>query len=274
MATTRYQRFDLHKNHLIWLDESIDDDNEDCYYTIVHLQCIASDLKTYTDADECIRFIETMKDRKTDIIISGSLGQNVVPRIHNMIQIDSIFIFCGIGERHKEWTREWSKIKGIFTEIMPVCKSLKRAAEQRQQNAISMSFITSDEQSDQLNSTFMDTCMLKLVLATIPFDDADVLDYVNYCRDLFVNNQEELNNIEQMKCKYRQETPIWWYGRRNFLYYTLNHGIRLLDCDILIRMGFFINDLHRQIEELHKAQKNKEIFTVYRGQGLSEKEFE
>ncbi|CAF1051582.1 unnamed protein product [Adineta ricciae] len=273
IKATGYQRFDLHKNHLIWLDESICDDNEDCYYTTAHLRSIACDLKSYSNVDECVLFIETMKDRKVYIIISGSLGQKVVPQIHDMSQIDTIFIFCGIEQRHKEWTREWSKVKGIFTEIMPICKSLKLATQRRQQNAISMSFIMSDEQTNQLNLNFIDTCMLKVVLATIPFGDADVLDYVNYCRDLFVDNEEELNNVEQVKCKYRQETAIWWYSRRNFLYYMLNHGIRLLDCDTLVRMGFLINDLHRQIEQLHKDQKSKEIFTVYHGQGLSKKEF-
>ncbi|CAF0877812.1 unnamed protein product [Adineta ricciae] len=97
-----------------------------------------------------------MKDRKAYIIISGLLGQSVVSRIHDMNQIDSIFSFCGIEQRH----REWSKVKGIFTEIIPICKSLKLASEQRQQNAISISFIMSDEQSNQLNPNFMDTCML------------------------------------------------------------------------------------------------------------------
>ncbi|CAF3278446.1 unnamed protein product [Rotaria sp. Silwood2] len=41
-------------------------------------------------------------------------------------------------------------------------------------------------------------------------------------------------------------------------------------------MGFFIRDLHRQIEQLHTEQFNKterSIFTVYRGQGLSKADF-
>jgi tetratricopeptide (TPR) repeat protein len=50
------------------------------------------------------------------------------------------------------------------------------------------------------------------------------------------------------------------------------------DVDIIIKMGFFISDLHRQIEELHKEQYDshhvEETFTVYRGQGLSKTAFE
>jgi tetratricopeptide (TPR) repeat protein len=50
------------------------------------------------------------------------------------------------------------------------------------------------------------------------------------------------------------------------------------DVDIIIKMGFFIGDLHRHIEQLHEEQfgghQNGKIFTVYRGQGLSKANFE
>ncbi|CAF1249638.1 unnamed protein product [Didymodactylos carnosus] len=46
-----------------------------------------------------------------------------------------------------------------------------------------------------------------------------------------------------------------------------------MDGNIMTRMGFFINDLHRQIDQLHKEQHMDEIFTVYRGQDLSKADF-
>jgi Flp pilus assembly protein TadD len=51
-----------------------------------------------------------------------------------------------------------------------------------------------------------------------------------------------------------------------------------MDVDIIIKMGFFIGDLHRQIEHLHTKQFNEQqsstTFTVYRGQGMSKEHFE
>ena len=46
---------------------------------------------------------------------------------------------------------------------------------------------------------------------------------------------------------------------------------------LLLILGFFIHDLHRQIEELHRKQIDSyqgKPFTVYRGQGLSTTDFE
>ncbi|CAF0750095.1 unnamed protein product [Adineta steineri] len=63
-----------------------------------------------------------------------------------------------------------------------------------------------------------------------------------------------------------------------FLYPMLNRALRLMDCDIITHMGFFIGDLHRQIEQLHKEQYAgttvANTFTIYRGQGLSTGDFE
>jgi tetratricopeptide (TPR) repeat protein len=49
-----------------------------------------------------------------------------------------------------------------------------------------------------------------------------------------------------------------------------------MDVDIIIKMGFFIGDLHRHIEQLHKDQfaGSRKSFTVYRGQGISKGDFE
>ncbi len=51
-----------------------------------------------------------------------------------------------------------------------------------------------------------------------------------------------------------------------------------MDVDIIIKMGFFMGDLHRHIEQLHEKQFNGQnsdkSFTVYRGQGMFTADFE
>ncbi|CAF0924956.1 unnamed protein product [Adineta steineri] len=51
-----------------------------------------------------------------------------------------------------------------------------------------------------------------------------------------------------------------------------------MDGHIITHLGFFIGDLHRQIEQLHQKQyagiTADDTFTLYRGQGLSTADFE
>ncbi|CAF0898279.1 unnamed protein product [Adineta steineri] len=263
---------------LIWLDSNINETNDDCQNTITKLQCVVNDINTYTNSDECLEFIQTITDKKICMIISGSLGQHIVPRVHNMSQVDSIFIFCGNEKYHEQWTKDWPKIKGVFTDITPICEALKSAAHQCEQNAIPMSFVGTNKKLDQLDPSFMYTQIIKEILLTIKFELRHMQDYINYCCDVFSDNKKQIENIKRLEDQYHNKTPIYWYTCDMFLYPMLNRALRLMDGDIITNMGFFIGDLHRQIEQLHQKQyagtTAADTFTVYRGQGLSTRDFE
>ncbi|CAF0933633.1 unnamed protein product [Adineta ricciae] len=263
---------------VIWLDSNIDGKSDDCQNTLTQLQSVASSIDTFIDVDLCVDFIRDIKDEKACLIASGSLGQKIVPRIHSMPQMDSIFIFCGEKKMHEQWAKNWPKIQGVFTDIASICQALKEAAQRCEHNSMPICFVPPDKKLDQLDPSFMYTQMLKEILLTLNFEDKHVAKYADYCRDTFVNNKKELDNVQQFENKYRQKTPIWWYSYDTFLYPMLNRALRLMDGDTITQMGFFISDLHRDIDRLHKQQhvdhSSPKSFTVYRGQGLSKTDFE
>ncbi|CAF1219629.1 unnamed protein product [Adineta steineri] len=263
---------------LIWLDSNIDETNAKCQNTIIKLRRAVNDFKTYTNGDQCLEFIQTVVDKKVCMIISGSLGQQIVSRVHNISQVDSIFIFCGNRKYHEQWTKDWPKIKGVFTDITPICEALKAAAHQCEQNAIPMSFVGTNEKLDQLDPSFMYTQIIKEIILTIKFGQNHIQDYFDHCRDAFADNEDEMANIKRLEDEYQNKTPIYWYSCQMFLFPMLNRALRSMNGDIITRMGFFIGDLHRQIEQLHKKQyvgtTATDTFTVYRGQGLSAGDFE
>jgi tetratricopeptide (TPR) repeat protein len=265
---------------IVWLDASIDDENDsDCHHTITQLRQVVNTINIFTDADQCITFISDIKEEKIFMIISGSIGQDIVPVIHDMSQIDSIYVFCKNKLRHKEWAEKWSKIKGVFIEIPPICKALTQAAQQCDQNAISMSFVSTTEGfSNQINQSFMYTQILKEILLTINFDEQSIKDFIVYCREQFTDNSAELHNIDKLEREYHHHTPIWWYTYECFLYSMLNRALRTMEVDTIIKTGFFVRDLHNHIKQLHSEQHDGHrkyySFTVYRGQGLSRTDFD
>jgi tetratricopeptide (TPR) repeat protein len=267
---------------LIWLDNNIDN-NADYHNTITQLRCAVNTINTFTDSEKCIQFLENLHNDKACMIISGSLGEYVVPRVHNMLQVDSIFIFCDNKKYHEHWIKNWTKIKGIFTEISPIYEALKKAARQCEQDAISISFIpTNDDISkiklDKLEPSFMYTQILKEILLKIVFEQKHITKFTEYWREELADNEGQLKNVTKFEQKYRDETPIRWYTSESFLYSRLNRSLRLMDVDIIIKMGFFIGDLHLHIEQLHAEQfggdKSDKSFKVYRGQGISKIDFE
>jgi tetratricopeptide (TPR) repeat protein len=57
----------------------------------------------------------------------------------------------------------------------------------------------------------------------------------------------------------------------------LNHALRTQEVSTIIKMGFFIRDLHQNIKKLHSkriSDRRTASFVVYRGQGLSKIDFD
>ena len=264
---------------LVWLDSHIKQDQVEYKKNITSLRKIIDTIYIYTNVDDCMQFVEQTKNENVCMIVSGSLGQHIVPRIHNLSQLDSIFIFCGNKQYHEQWAKNWSKIKGVYTHIGSLCHHLKQSAEDCEQNAVtSFSLVSTNIDAssmnlDQLDPMFICTQIIKEILLGIKFEQKDILDFTRYCRKIFETHSEQVKTFEN---DYRQrQIPIRWYTTESFLYPMLNRALRLLNIDVIIKMGFFISDLHREIDELFTDTANsQEIFTVYRGQGIFKDEFQ
>jgi hypothetical protein len=145
---------------LIWTDAAIDLSNKDCQNTFTQLQNIVNDVRIFTQRDECIDFLTEVDDMKAFLIVEGTLGQQILPLIHDISQLAGVYILCSNVSSHDQWVKTWLKVKGIYTEVTPICESLRHVVKQNNQDSIAVSFITLDQGAfnqnlDQLEPTFM-----------------------------------------------------------------------------------------------------------------------
>ncbi|CAF3043505.1 unnamed protein product [Rotaria sp. Silwood2] len=202
------------------------------------------------------------------MIVSGALEQHIIPEIQACPQLDSIYVFCDDQSVHEPWANAISKVKGVYTKIEPICEALQKDCKQCDRGMISISF-------RGIDPLFMYTQLLKEVFLEIDDDDTAVKELVNYCR---LQGDVSNDHIDKLEQEYHLQSPIWWYTAPYFLFTMLNRGLRLMDVNILLKMGFFIRNLHRHIENLHGEQQSINTtgakFEVYRGQSLSIEDFE
>jgi hypothetical protein len=85
---------------LIWLDANIDESNDEYRNSINQLQSIINTIDIFKDIDQCIDFLTEIKDETIFMIVSGSLIEQIVPFIHNISQLKSIFVFTENKERY------------------------------------------------------------------------------------------------------------------------------------------------------------------------------
>ncbi|CAF0778755.1 unnamed protein product [Adineta steineri] len=137
--------------------------------------------------------------------------------------------------------------------------------------------MASTDNLNQLEPSFMYTQLFKEILLEIEYSRKAIKDLAVCCREIFIGNSIELKIINEFENDYRPKRAIWWYTRECFTYKMLNEALRILDADIIINMGFFLCDVHQQIQQLYEQQVStygRKPFLVYRGQGLLKSDFE
>ncbi|CAF2935397.1 unnamed protein product, partial [Rotaria sp. Silwood2] len=149
---------------LIWLDANFNDLNDNFKAMIQYVQRVMPLITHFTDADECIEFIKEISDEKVFIIASGYFGKYIVQIIHSYPQVKSIYILCGNQSIHKKWTKNIHKVKGVYTEIEPICKALQIEKENNDREvAVSVSGI---------DPLFLYTQLMKEAIMDVEDDDS------------------------------------------------------------------------------------------------------
>lgn len=111
---------------LIWYDTSIRNYQQDDQYTVSQLYLVMKSIFMCTNEQNCLEYInEVYSKNKLFLIISGSIGENFLPKINDLSQINSIYIFCGRKTKHEVWAKKYVKIKGVFDDIIELCECLK-----------------------------------------------------------------------------------------------------------------------------------------------------
>lgn len=253
---------------LIWLDSYIDESSANFKHSFTQLRRIVNNIDTFTEVDKCIDFLTEIKDEKVFMIMSGTLARQLTSIIHNIPQLYLIYIFCGDRVNHQMWTSAWAKIKGIFTQIEHLCNLLEQDTKICDHVLIPISIISTNDystgDSNELESTFMYSQLLKEILLTIKYDENAKEAMAQLWREQYRNNEFEQD--------YYRHSPIWWYTRDCFICQMINRAIRLQEISTILKVGFFIRDLHKQIEQLYIRPSGK--LTAYRGQGLLNSDFE
>ncbi len=95
---------------LIWLDASVDESQENIQAQ-KQLRTSINHLLTFEDDQECLQYIDSIpKDDRIILIVSGRLGQIIVPKIVKYRQIASVYVYCMNKKANEEWAKQFNKV--------------------------------------------------------------------------------------------------------------------------------------------------------------------
>jgi len=95
---------------LIWLDAQVDTSEEN-RQAQKQLRNIINHFITFDNEDDCQQYISTISPQdRVILIVSGQLGQTIVPQIHSLIQIASIYVYCRNKQTNEQWSKSFTKV--------------------------------------------------------------------------------------------------------------------------------------------------------------------
>jgi len=100
---------------LIWLDSDVNNSEEN-QHAQQEIRLTINHIVPFEEPDSCEKHIRSVSpyDRLV-LIISGGLGEFIVPRIHDIRQVTSIYVYCMNKAKHDIWAKNFTKVI-LFTK--------------------------------------------------------------------------------------------------------------------------------------------------------------
>ncbi|CAF3850166.1 unnamed protein product [Rotaria magnacalcarata] len=95
-------------------------------------------------------------------------------------------------------------------------------------------------------------------------------ELLEFCPSKYEHESIEMGKINDFEQNYESKDAAKWYTKYSFLYRLLNKSLRIETIDYIVKMRYYIHDLHNQLAELQSSFINtlnpETVLMLYRGQ--------
>ncbi|CAF1226387.1 unnamed protein product, partial [Didymodactylos carnosus] len=277
---------------VIWLNTSFKIDDEFC----LKLKRIFTNLTIFDEPCDAINYF-TQNSKKLSYfvcIVSHFNGQHFIPLIHDKSVIRHIYIYCRNSQEQQQWIDKNSEnIKyQIFINQNLLIKELKQFtfdANTKQNegslssvSSISFTYFKQGEISSPIRNLDKETIefiqfqLLIEIILRLSLNEKAKSDMIKACRNYYSNNEMQKKYISVFESNYETKTPLEWYTdpQMKFCHKLTNKALGTQDVDCLFPFRFLIQELHKQLDELHKKPTQSISSPLHRGKLLTANTFQ
>ncbi len=95
---------------LLWLDENVNSNKENINAQKI-LRTVINQLKIFENYHLCEQYIRQITDVNSVIlIVSGRYGKELIPTIHNLLQLNAVYVYCMDIKSNEIWAKKYDKV--------------------------------------------------------------------------------------------------------------------------------------------------------------------
>ncbi|CAF1327437.1 unnamed protein product [Adineta ricciae] len=272
----------IHDFTIIWLDAN--NEQPDTFFDRPSiLTSIISDLHTFDNPSDCLDYITSIHSNiRIFLLVSGQLGKSIMSMMHDHSKICYVYIYCTNRKQHEKWTKDYSKIRGIYVDRTVLLHQLTAdVALYSKELSAPITLFKRDDLSKQersIRNLSKESSMFmwfQLLLETL-LDSKQTInarkEMLNECKREYQEDPVQSSKIEEFEANYSPTEAVRWYTRDCFLFRLVNRAMRTQNIDTIYTYRSFILDLHKQLCRL--SISTLDIDEVYRGQLMAFEEIE
>ena len=100
---------------VMWLDHDVSDDPT---RAIESLRRQIGRFERFTDLATCEVAVQQHRE-PIILVVSGQMGRELIPRIHQLPQLVTVFVYCLDKQRNKEWSKRYFKVSFVTSIMVP-----------------------------------------------------------------------------------------------------------------------------------------------------------
>lgn len=223
----------LRKFTLVWLDAYVNKTTNESIQT--ELRELTNQFRTFDNCSECQLFLQS-NDQRLVLIVSGRLGREIVPQIHSLEQIASIYVYCLDRERNEQWAKNYSKIQRV---VVTHTELIKQIIQDNQRKIIPANDKPLYMKIHQNDNSFVD-CQ------TLIYHLLHVKGFVTGDIQVFTSDEREiLNQFEEIDSS---DNSLKWLTKDSSPFDLIVQALENKNIDLLYLTRFYLRDIHTQLE--------------------------
>lgn len=174
-------------------------------------------LKIFDDIDDCMAFINNISNEKVIIVTSNSFANEILPKIEDLQQILTIYTLLDNEEDEPNPlpVDQQSKVKGFYRDINEMYQQMQVDINVVSRDLIS--YVNVSTNSNTLEPMLICTYLINEIILDSEETENALKELVQFSRQEYDGNEEELARIEEFENDYQKNRAIWWFTRQCFL---------------------------------------------------------
>jgi hypothetical protein len=241
---------------LVWLDPHVETRKENIR-TQKRLREILTCLITFDKVDTCEQWLKKCcTNEKIILIVSGAYGQEIVPRIHDLPTIVTIYIYCLHVDLNKIWAKDYPKIRSVQSSTDNLLQELSHNQINLEsvEDSKALKIYKSDKQISSLDTKIASLIWYQLLLEILIFpgyfqSKGTFNELIQILRQYCSDDEYGSNLIDEFEQTYEPKRAVLWLIRDTPLVRFVNKALREQDINILFALRFLLVDIHSQLIE-------------------------